>query len=70
MALRDRDPFSEARGRLTGFTAATGKERWRYESPTPMVAGVALTASNLILRVKLAAILMPLMHKRENTPSL
>jgi len=45
---KDRDPFSEARGRLTGFTAATGKERWRYESPTPMVAGVALTASNLI----------------------
>ncbi len=45
---KDRDPFSEARGRLTGFDAATGKERWRYESPTPMVAGVALTASNLI----------------------
>ena len=44
----DRDPFFEARGRLTGFNAATGKERWRYESPTPMVAGVALTASNLI----------------------
>jgi alcohol dehydrogenase (cytochrome c) len=45
---KNRDPFSEARGRLTGFDAATGKERWRYESPTPMVAGVALTASNLI----------------------
>jgi alcohol dehydrogenase (cytochrome c) len=44
----DRGPFSEARGRLTGFEASTGKERWRYESPTPMVAGVALTASNLI----------------------
>jgi alcohol dehydrogenase (cytochrome c) len=41
-------PYSEARGRLTGFEASTGKERWRYESPTPMVAGVALTASNLI----------------------
>ena len=45
---KDRDPFSDARGRLTGFNASTGKERWRYESPTPMVAGVALTASNLI----------------------
>jgi PQQ-dependent dehydrogenase (methanol/ethanol family) len=44
----DHGPFSEARGRLTGFDAATGKERWRYESPTPLVAGVALTASNLV----------------------
>jgi alcohol dehydrogenase (cytochrome c) len=41
-------PLSEARGRLTGFDAATGKERWRYESPTPLVAGVAVTASNLV----------------------
>ena len=44
----DRGPFSEARGRLTGFNASTGKELWQYESPTPLVAGVALTASNLI----------------------
>jgi alcohol dehydrogenase (cytochrome c) len=41
-------PLSEARGRLTGFDAATGKERWRYNSPSPLVAGVALTASNLV----------------------
>lgn len=41
-------PLSEARGRLTGFDAATGKERWRYESPSPLVAGVAVTASNLV----------------------
>jgi alcohol dehydrogenase (cytochrome c) len=41
-------PYSEARGRLTGFDAPTGKERWRYESPSPMVAGVALTAANLV----------------------
>ena len=41
-------PLSEARGRLTGFDAATGKERWRYASPSPLVAGVALTASNLV----------------------
>jgi len=44
----DHGPYSEARGRLTGFDASTGKERWRYESPTPMVAGVALTATNLV----------------------
>ena len=42
-------PLSEARGRLTGFDAATGKERWRYESPSPLVAAVAVTASNLVL---------------------
>jgi PQQ-dependent dehydrogenase (methanol/ethanol family) len=41
--------FTEGRGRLTGFDAATGKERWRYESPTLLVAGVAVTASNLVL---------------------
>jgi alcohol dehydrogenase (cytochrome c) len=44
----DHGPFSEARGRLTGFDAATGKERWRYESPTPLVGGVAVTGSNLV----------------------
>lgn len=44
----DEAPFPEARGRLSAFDAATGRERWRYQSPTPMVAGVALTASNLI----------------------
>jgi alcohol dehydrogenase (cytochrome c) len=33
---------------LTGFDAATGKERWRYQSPSPLVAGVAVTASNLV----------------------
>ena len=41
-------PFSQATGRLTAFDASTGKERWRYNSPTPMVSGVTLTASNLV----------------------
>jgi alcohol dehydrogenase (cytochrome c) len=40
--------YAEGRGRLTAFDAATGKERWRYESPTLLVAGVAVTASNLV----------------------
>jgi alcohol dehydrogenase (cytochrome c) len=44
----DHGAFAGARGRLTGFDAATGKERWRYEAPTPLVAGVAVTASDLI----------------------
>jgi alcohol dehydrogenase (cytochrome c) len=42
------EPLADARGRLTGFDAMSGKERWRYEAPTPLVAGVAITASNLI----------------------
>jgi alcohol dehydrogenase (cytochrome c) len=41
-------PYSEARGRLTAFDAATGKERWRYESPSPMVGGVVITAARLV----------------------
>lgn len=40
--------FSEATGWLTGFDAASGKIRWRYKSPSPLVAGVTLTASNLV----------------------
>ncbi len=44
----DHGVFSSSRGRLTGFDAATGKERWRYESPSPLIAGVAVTASDLI----------------------
>jgi alcohol dehydrogenase (cytochrome c) len=44
----DHGAFAGARGRLTGFDAATGKERWRYQAPTPLVAGVAVTASDLI----------------------
>jgi alcohol dehydrogenase (cytochrome c) len=44
----DHGAFTGARGRLTGFDAATGKERWRYEAPTPLVAGVAITAGDLI----------------------
>jgi len=42
------EPLKDAKGRLTGFDAMSGKERWRYEAPTPLVAGVAITASNLI----------------------
>jgi alcohol dehydrogenase (cytochrome c) len=42
------DPWSEARGRLTGFDAATGTERWRYDAPKPMIAGVTATAGGVI----------------------
>ena len=40
--------FTDATGWLDAFDAATGKIRWRYKSPTPLVAGVTLTASNLV----------------------
>jgi alcohol dehydrogenase (cytochrome c) len=40
--------YSNATGRLTGFDASTGNVRWRYNFPTPLVAGVTVTASNLV----------------------
>ena len=43
-----RDKYSNARGRVTGFDASTGKERWHYEAPTPTVAGVTVTAADLV----------------------
>jgi alcohol dehydrogenase (cytochrome c) len=46
--LPQMDPWEKARGRLTAFDASTGKERWRYESPKPMLAGVTSTSAGLI----------------------
>ena len=40
--------FGQATGWLTAIDASSGKIRWRYKSPTPLVAGVTLTASNLV----------------------
>ena len=42
------DPWDKARGHLTAFDASTGKERWRYESPKPMLAGVTATSAGVI----------------------
>ncbi|MGA8223329.1 MAG: PQQ-binding-like beta-propeller repeat protein [Candidatus Acidiferrales bacterium] len=42
------DPWEKARGRLTAFDASTGKERWRYDSPKPMLAGVTATSAGLL----------------------
>jgi len=44
----DFDPWSAARGRLTAFDASTGKEKWRYDAPKPMIAGVTTTEGDLI----------------------
>jgi hypothetical protein len=42
------DPREKAKGWLTAFDAATGKERWKYASPTPLVAGVTATSGGVL----------------------
>jgi alcohol dehydrogenase (cytochrome c) len=54
------DPWSAARGRLTAFEAATGHEKWRFDAPRPMIAGVATTAGELIFTGELTGDLLAL----------
>jgi outer membrane protein assembly factor BamB len=54
------DPWSAAHGRLTAFEASTGKEKWRYDAPKPMLAGVTMTAGGLILTGELTSDLLAL----------
>jgi len=54
------DPWSAARGRLTGFDAVTGKEKWRYDAAKPMIAGVTATDGNLIFTGELTGDLLAL----------
>jgi alcohol dehydrogenase (cytochrome c) len=42
------DPREKSKGWLTAFDASTGKERWKYASPTPLVAGVTATAGGVL----------------------
>ena len=42
------DARDKARGWLTAFDAATGKERWKYASPTPLVAAVTATSGGVL----------------------
>lgn len=42
------DPRAQSKGWLTALDAATGKVRWKYASPTPLVAGVVATAGGVI----------------------
>ena len=56
----DFDPWSAARGRLTAFDASTGKQKWRYDAPKPMVAGVTATAGDLIFAGELSGDLLAL----------
>ena len=54
------DPWSAAHGRLTAFKASTGKENWRYDAPKPMLAGVTVTAGDLIFTGELTSDLLAL----------
>ena len=43
------DPKSKWGGWLTALDADTGAIKWKYKSPTPLLAGVTTTASGLVL---------------------
>jgi alcohol dehydrogenase (cytochrome c) len=42
------DPRDKAKGWLAAVDASTGKERWKYSSPTPLVAGVTATSGGVL----------------------
>ena len=42
------DPIEKARGWVTAVSADDGSIKWKYQSPTPMIAAIATTASGLI----------------------
>jgi alcohol dehydrogenase (cytochrome c) len=42
------DARDKAKGWLTAFDATTGKELWKYASPTPLVAAVTATSGGVI----------------------
>lgn len=48
------DPLTQRHGRLTAVDADDGSVRWRYESQSPMVAGVTATAGGLVFAADLA----------------
>src|ERR1700730_8448799 len=47
------DPADKAKGWLTAFDAETGKVRWKYPAPHPMLAGVTPTAGGLVFAADL-----------------
>jgi alcohol dehydrogenase (cytochrome c) len=42
------DPAEQSRGWLRAVDATTGKERWLRQWPTPLVAGVTVTAGGVL----------------------
>ncbi len=47
------DPSSNARGWLTAFDAESGRVRWKFKAPHPIVAGVTPTAGDLVFAADL-----------------
>jgi len=42
------DPRDQAKGWLTAFDAATGKVNWKYQAPTPLIAGIVATSGGVL----------------------
>jgi alcohol dehydrogenase (cytochrome c) len=55
-AFGDHDP--DKTGWVTAIDADTGAVRWKFKATTPMVAGIAVTASGLVLTADLASELL------------
>lgn len=54
------DPSSTARGWLTAFDAESGRVRWRFKAPHPIVAGVTPTGGDLVFTADLGGDLFAL----------
>lgn len=48
LAFGEFDPQESWKGWVTAVDAETGAIRWKYQSPTPMVAGITATAGGLV----------------------
>lgn len=44
----EQEPIDQARGVLAGVDVATGRLRWKFEAPAPMLANVTATSSGII----------------------
>ncbi len=51
------DPADQAKGWLTAYDADTGKIRWRFAAPKPILAGVTPTAGGLVFSADLGGML-------------
>jgi alcohol dehydrogenase (cytochrome c) len=45
----DRDPITQAFGLVNAIDPADGQLKWRYRTPAPAVAGLTVTAANIVL---------------------
>jgi alcohol dehydrogenase (cytochrome c) len=52
-ATQRQDSATLAKGWLTAFDAETGRERWKFQAPKPVLAGVTPTAGGLVFTADL-----------------